>query len=74
MFSYTLDDGLVYISLTNGYVTVIDETDLDLVLPYTWYGKISHHLPYAATNTRTGGTLFMHRLLLRTPQHLHTLS
>ena len=72
MVSYTLDDGLVYISLTNGYVTVIDETDLDLVLPYTWYGKISNHLPYAATNTRTGGTLFMHRLLLRTPQHLHT--
>ncbi len=56
------------INLTNGYITVIDDKDYDLISSYTWHSKLSHSGNVcAATNIRRDGkqrTVRMHRFIM----------
>jgi hypothetical protein len=70
----TFEGETVRLPLTRGYVTVLDAADLPLVAPYTWCIFNAHtKWPYAVTGSRgtRTGRLFLHRLLLGAPDHLH---
>jgi len=50
----------VHISLTLGYVAIVDAADADRVLRYRWYASVGSGKPYAR-NSRVSG---MHRLIV----------
>lgn len=63
------------VPLTNGGVALVDDSDLNTVLLYKWYGKTNRRVRYAATNVRVGRckykTLYMHNLILKNPDHMN---
>jgi hypothetical protein len=64
----------VHVPLTQGFTTVVDLADWPRVAPYTWCVFNAHtKWPYAVTGSRgcRTGRLFLHRLLLEAPSHLH---
>ena len=55
-----------YISLTKGFKVLVDDSDYQNLMKYKWYvweSKRGHR--YAARRNPLGGTLFMHRFILK---------
>jgi len=67
---------MIKIPLTRGYYAHIDEEDYHLIKDFKWLAFNGRNTMYAARQTRdTKGkckTIFMHRIILSTPEGLYT--
>jgi HNH endonuclease len=65
-----IEDGVVYLTLTQGQVATVDEADLPLIAKHRWFAHKQTRTWYAVTNIRkddgTRTVLRMHRLLCPT--------
>jgi hypothetical protein len=59
------------IQLTKGFVTIVDDDDVEKLSKYKWHAHNTGKKIYAATNIKDG-TLFLHRFLLTVPKGMLT--
>jgi hypothetical protein len=54
------------ISLTRGYVALVDDEDYERVSQYRWHARVQDHTVYAATYARSDcrRVVYLHRLIL----------
>jgi len=63
----TTESQTVEIELSQGLATLIDATDLEMVDQFIWCAALTNKKFYAVSN-KDGKTIYLHRLLLNTPQ------
>lgn len=70
---YRTNGNLVYIELTKGQETVIEQADLEKALQYTWFASYNKTIDgyYAMRRTETGGSMYLHRFLLDAPKGMY---
>lgn len=57
------------IQLTNGKVTIVDDSDYEWLMQWRWYFNLGG---YAVRNAREGECVYMHRLIMDAPPELYT--
>lgn len=56
------------IPLSQGKVTIVNDGDFEWLSQWKWY----YHGRYAVKNSMGGGRVYMHRLIIQTPDGMHT--
>lgn len=61
-------DGQRLITLTKGFVALIDEADWELVSQYRWHAHKARSNTYARSRGEDGRPLYLHRLIVDAPE------
>jgi hypothetical protein len=68
-----IEGDVAYVTLTKGYVAIIDAADVSLVDGWNWYAQPSGHTAYAMRTFQYDGRsrgIIMHREIMDSPPHM----
>jgi len=72
--SIRIEGNLAYVTLTQGYIAVVDSDDAYLVEGFNWCAQVSRSTVYARRSDCTSGRgrfVLMHRLISTAPDDMH---